>query len=395
MKRKNLFKKKIEPYAVITNEEKLTAEVNLYGEIVENRPTDWWTGERDDGLYIVEKEFLEDLDRLSIYEDITFRINSIGGDAFAGVAIYNRIREMNAQTTTIVDGIAASAASIVFLAGDRRLMGEGSQIMIHEASAFTYGWYNKTDLKQIMNALDGTDRALREIYTSRTGLNPDTIAKMVTKTTWLTGKEAVEKGFAHELTQEEAKIENKKDSLVVNGIPHRIAAAYRPQLETLYGVGGDEPIDIDDHYTGKESNDMTLEELKAQHPELVKAISDEVVALAQSEKDEAVKAAIKSERDRIREIEGIQGNIMDKTMVEEAKYGDNPMNAQELAFKAMQNEASTGKAALNALAADAAHSGAEGVQTDPAGDPETEIKDAMVEHMREVSDKVIAARSGR
>ena len=81
-------------------------DINLYGEVVQETPIDWWTGEAVDGLYISLNDFLKDLDSLKDADSVTFHINSIGGDVSAGLSIYNRIRALNAETTTIVDGLA-------------------------------------------------------------------------------------------------------------------------------------------------------------------------------------------------------------------------------------------------------------------------------------------------
>ena len=119
---------------------------------------------------------------------------------------------------------------------------------------------------------------------------------------------------------------------------------------------------------------MTLETLKAQYPDIVDAIAKEAVEAAQSERDEAVANAVQAERDRIRGIEDIQNRISDKTLIEEAKYGEKVMDAKELAFEAMKAEADIDKKALEAMDADAKESGAKNVAPEPVSGSEAETK---------------------
>ena len=110
------------------------AEINMYGEVVSNIPTDWWTGEKLPGNYIAVEEFLQDLESIQDKENITVHINSPGGELYAGVAIYNRLKELSGTVTTINDGLCASAASLIFQAGDIRRMNKGSNLMAHGVS---------------------------------------------------------------------------------------------------------------------------------------------------------------------------------------------------------------------------------------------------------------------
>ena len=91
-----------------------TAEINMYGEVVSRIPVDWWTGEKIPGNFIALDEFLEDLKEIEDKANINIHINSVGGDFYAGLAIYNRLKVLAGNVTTINDGLAASAASIIF-----------------------------------------------------------------------------------------------------------------------------------------------------------------------------------------------------------------------------------------------------------------------------------------
>lgn len=374
------------PYTIVKNEAENAAEVNLYGEVVTNRPKDWWTGMYDEGLYIVEKEFLDDLERLKTYDSITFRINSVGGDADAGIAIFNKIRAMDAKTTTIVDGLAASAASVIFMAGDDRRVNIGSQIMVHGASAFLFGGYNADGLKNVLKMINGYDDSLASIYADRTGNDKEAMARLIKNTTWMSAQDAVDKGFADEVVNATEPVVDKvsgvDDLIVVNGNPLRIAASAMPSMNYRGMVALDSvfcgrgPLNIDTNVSKeqKEVEKMTLETLKTQYPDIVDAIAQEAVEAAQSERDEAVATAVQAERDRIKGIEAIQNRISDKALVEEAKYGEKKMDAKELAFEAMKAEADIDAKALEAMDSDAQGSGVADVAPEPVSGSEAETK---------------------
>ena len=376
-----------EPYTVVLNEAENTAEVNLYGQVVKNRPRDFWTGEEIDDSFIVQREFLEDLNRLDTYDKVTFRINSVGGDADAGKAIYTRIREMNAETTTIVDGLAASAASIIFMAGDHRQMSVGTQLMIHGASQIVIDYLNAEAAKKILNALKGYDSSIADIYADRTGQALDSITRMMTNETWLSTKDAVEKGFADEVinTTEPSvsKVSGVDDMIVVNGNPLRVPEGNRPALNYNKNIVSIDKVfrdagslNIEDNVSsGKEDNHMTtLDEMKTQYPEFCDAIKSEALEAARVENEKAVEDAVMAERQRIKDIEDIQNRISDKELVNKAKYGEEVMDAKELAFEAMQSEADIEANALNDLDADAEDSGAADVVADPVQGTDAEQK---------------------
>lgn len=125
---------------------------------------------------------------------VTVNVNSPGGDLFEGVAIFNLLREHPAQVTVKVMGYAASAASLLAMAGDEVQMGVGSFLMIHNAWAFAGG--NRHDMRAAADMLEPFDTAMAEIYAARSGLATKEVVKMMDAETWLGGSEAVTKGFA-------------------------------------------------------------------------------------------------------------------------------------------------------------------------------------------------------
>lgn len=126
--------------------------------------------------------------------DVVVNINSPGGDFFEGVAIYNLLRAHAAKVTVRVLGLAASAASIIAMAGDEILMGDGSFLMIHNAWAVAIG--NRHDLADAAAMLEPFDDAMADVYANRAGIDKADAATMMDKETWLGAAKAIDTGFA-------------------------------------------------------------------------------------------------------------------------------------------------------------------------------------------------------
>jgi len=126
--------------------------------------------------------------------DVIVRINSPGGDMFEGIAIYNLLRTHPAKVTVEVLGWAASAASIIAMAGDVIRMGLGSFMMVHNAWGLVIG--NRHDLREAASLFDGFDAALADIYEARTGMARVEIERLMDAGTFMTAAQAVECGFA-------------------------------------------------------------------------------------------------------------------------------------------------------------------------------------------------------
>lgn len=126
--------------------------------------------------------------------DVTVNINSPGGDFFEGLAIFNVLREHPAKVTVKVMGLAASAASVVAMAGDDIRMGLGSFLMIHNAWTIAIG--NRHDMRAAADVLEPFDTAMVDIYAARSGQKRDAIAALMDADSWLPASEAKAKGFA-------------------------------------------------------------------------------------------------------------------------------------------------------------------------------------------------------
>jgi ATP-dependent Clp protease protease subunit len=130
---------------------------------------------------------------------VNVRLNSPGGSVFDGVAIYNLLRSFPAAITTQVDGMAASIASIIALAGDKVTMAENAMMMIHDPWMLAMG--GADDLRKSADMLDKVKSAILETYVQRSNLDQNTAAKLMAEETWFTAQEAVDAGLAHSISQ--------------------------------------------------------------------------------------------------------------------------------------------------------------------------------------------------
>jgi ATP-dependent Clp endopeptidase proteolytic subunit ClpP len=130
-------------------------------------------------------------------DSITVRINSPGGSVFEGVAIHNILKNHSAKVHTVVDGVAASIASVVMMAGDTIEVPKNALVMIHDPSMITYG--GEKDMQKAAELLAKVKSQIVDTYAKRTGKAPEAIAQMMSDETWMTGDEAVTNGFANQV----------------------------------------------------------------------------------------------------------------------------------------------------------------------------------------------------
>ncbi|CAM6634016.1 head maturation protease, ClpP-related [Klebsiella pneumoniae] len=134
--------------------------------------------------------------------DVTVNINSPGGDMFECLAIYNLLREYEGHVTVKVLGIAASAASIIAMAGDDIQIGRGAFLMIHNCWLYAMG--NRHDFAELAQSLEPFDTAMADIYAARSGLDIAAIQKLMDAESYIGGSDAVAKGLADSLLSADA-----------------------------------------------------------------------------------------------------------------------------------------------------------------------------------------------
>ena len=357
------------------------AEINMYGEVVSARPVDWWTGEPVPGNFIALDEFLKDLKELETKDNITIHINSVGGDFYAGLAIYNRLRSMKANIITINDSLAASAGSIILQAGNTRKVRAASNTMVHGVLGLLWGYYNVQDLEGFIKQFEAGNKAAINAYVEAGGQDPEQVKDYMDKETWLTGQEAVDAGFADEVIEPEVQLSMRmaqnKSFMEVNGL--RLSAQWMPtslpdgidivQEENSVSNPTAAPEGGNISNGGTEPMINTVDELRAAYPDLT----------AQLEHAAQDRGAA-DERARLEAIDAIRNNIGNSDMVHNAMFGETRLTAEQLALEAIKANAAQGAAVLASLDATTETAQVEptpAVVEEPVANPDEALKNDL------------------
>lgn len=177
-------------YSLVKNKKKQEADLTIFGDI-----TAYPWNESDVSNYNLSKQLQE----LSDVKTINVHINSYGGEVAEGLAIYNSLKNHKAKVKTYCDGFACSIASVIFMAGDERIMSNASLLMIHNAWSFVMG--NANELRKQADDLDKITQASVNAYMNHVSISEKELKELLDNETWLDGNEALEKGFATKITE--------------------------------------------------------------------------------------------------------------------------------------------------------------------------------------------------
>jgi ATP-dependent Clp protease protease subunit len=143
-------------------------------------------------------------------KEILVRVNSPGGDVFTGAAIYNALKKCDARVIVEVEGLAASAASYISMAGDEIRVHKGAFFMIHQASGITFG--RASDHEAAASLLSKINDEMADLYVARTGLDKAKVLQMLDDETWMNAEEAKELGFCDSIVAAKGKPKQSKAS---------------------------------------------------------------------------------------------------------------------------------------------------------------------------------------
>lgn len=192
----------------VKNEVNGNSEILLYGPIAGE--SSWWGDE------VTPRSFAEDLESLG-GKDVTVRINSGGGDVFAAHAIHNQLVAYKGRVTVVIDGLAASAATIIAVAGDRIIMPSNALFMIHNPAIGLSDYYGADELLKAAEALNTIKGSIVSAYRKRCKASAEELAAMMDAETWMGAAECMEKGFVDEIQGSVSPVLNGS-SLIVNSI---------------------------------------------------------------------------------------------------------------------------------------------------------------------------------
>lgn len=181
------------------------------------------------------KEFKKELDDLGDVEEIRVFINSDGGDVFAGQAIHSMLKRHKAKVSVYIDGLAASIASVVAMAGDTVYMPKNAMMMIHNPWTIALGDAN--EFREMAEILDKVRESIIIAYQQKSDLDREEIIELLDAETWMSAEEAVEKGFADEIEETKkvaALFDRNNKKLIMNDQEHDLSRFHKlPQLEHI------------------------------------------------------------------------------------------------------------------------------------------------------------------
>lgn len=276
---------------IVKNDDK-NAELMLYGDIAES----FW------GDTISAKEVTEYLADLDV-ENINVYINSNGGVVDTAIAINNALRRHKAKVTVNIDGIAASAATLITCAGDTVKMPKNALFMVHNPLTIAMG--DSDEMRKQADMLEKYKNSILETYLQKVNIDKEKLSELMDNETWLSAEEALEYGFIDEII-ENADIQVVENKVISNNMVFNMA-----EFKNFN-------VNKNMKNNGKGSGKMTKDEIKAQFPDIYAEIINE-----------GKEIGIKEERTRIQEIEDLGYN---HEVVNKAKF-EEPKNARDLALE--------------------------------------------------------------
>lgn len=330
------------------------AELLLYGDIASEQS--WWS---DD---ITPKQFAEDLAGLGAVGNITVRINSGGGDVFAAQAIGNLLEQHTATVTARIDGVCASAATIIACHCNKAIAANDSTYMVHPVRMYC-GYANEAELQKYLEALATIKENIISLYAKKTGRTKEEVTAWMDAESWWTGPQAKENGFVDELTDkdEDAVVENRNGVLFVNSVSmgefDKAPEFVRNRVKRVVNnnPAGQSGKQQEVQHMDPKDSIKTVDDLRTAYPTLVDQIEQA-----------AAENGVKAERKRIRDLEDMALTGSEKLLAE-AKY-EKPMSAEDFAKALIKNAKTQGAAYLEQVKQDTESGGVNSVTNTPPAD---------------------------
>ena len=315
-----------------------TMTIYLYGEV---------SDEGGDGK-VSSREIVQAIDYCSENEiaGLVIRVNSIGGDVYPGIAIYNAILRARVPITVAIDGLAASIAGVIALAAPKVTIGRYARVMIHNVSGGGYG--NKTELQALIDQIASLEASIADIIGRRMGISREEVAHRYFDggEHWFTADEAVRLHLADQIYDEEALPEGASNEEIYQTFTNRLRSL-TPALPSKEG-GQAEP---------QNENDMPIIETLKQSDPRFKDCSTEEDVQAVIQQMEAERQQLEAERQRLEaecqrlreETQTVQDERIQADIDEAVHDGRIGEDQRELYNKLLHNDYATGRKLLNQL----------------------------------------------
>ena len=305
----------------VTAKSDTKAEILLYDYISDFDDDEWGV--------MSAKGLINKIKALGNIKNITLRINSIGGDVFQAQAMYNYLKSHPANITVRIDGLAASAASVVAMAGNKIIMPSNALIMIHNPAGGVYG--EAEDMRDTAEILDKIRDTIANVYVAKTGLEREKVIAMMDAETWLDANEAHELKFCDEVEESVTvtAMAVKGGTIFRSGFGFTRADEYLTAKMPANTVRFT-PSEQD---TKEEKNEMEITDiagLERKYPELVGEIRA---------------SAVNAERERLKALDSLNAPGRE-AIIAKAKYED-PKDARDIAMELLMTD--TAQARLTAM----------------------------------------------
>ncbi len=354
-------------------------EILLYGDI----------GNYEGWNDVTAKQFAQELRDIGDVSVLNVHINSVGGDVFAGQAIHSMLCNHRATVNVYVDGLAASIASVVAMAGDKVIMPSNSMMMIHNPWTGCRG--NANDFRKAADDLDKIGDSIIAAYQKKCSKSADEIKAIMDEETWLTAKEAVELGFADVLDEgKQVSASINQGVYAVNGQTFDLSRFHNAQK--LYNC-----TTIATQTTHKEKENSVMEITAAILAEKYPTVYAEVLAAGrEAGKKEAYQAGVEAERARFKALDALTGPGCEE-ILNKARY-ETFASAEQVAMEVVTvlRTQATAQAAVKPNPLAAAIADAQALQAVGVGSAlETEAKDKDTAERKAVIDSMVAEASRR
>lgn len=318
-------------------------ELLLYGAISSQQS--WWEDRVTPG------KFNEELAALGDVSEIIVRINSGGGDVFAANAIFTRLKDCSAKITVKIDGWAASAATIIAMAGDTIKIAKNGVFMIHDPAMTVWDTFTAEDFEKMAEELKVIKQSIVNTYAMKSGRDTQDIEQLMSVETWWTGEDAVSNGFCDEIMFDDVSTAVENSSHVVVNSVSLDVSNYKTLPRSLFNspknpgcftnTSAAKTQKKEEQNMATNESITTVEALTAEYPDLVAKI---------------VSNAKEEERARIKDIKETALNGFED-IVEDAMF-EHPVSAAEVALKIVNEQKKQGGTYLANREADVTDSNA-------------------------------------
>ena len=302
-------------------------ELLLYGAISSQQS--WWEDRVTPG------KFNEELAALGDVSEIIVRINSGGGDVFAANAIFTRLKDCSAKITVKIDGWAASAATIIAMAGDTIKIAKNGVFMIHDPAMTVWDTFTAEDFEKMAEELKVIKQSIVNTYAMKSGRDTQDIEQLMSVETWWTGEDAVSNGFCDEIMFDDVSTTVENSSHVVVNSVSLDVSSYKTLPRSLFNspknpgcftnTSAAKTQKKEEQNMATNESITTVEALTAEYPDLVAKI---------------VSNAKEEERARIKDIKETALNGFED-IVEDAMF-EHPVSAAEVALKIVNEQKKQG-----------------------------------------------------